>query len=676
MRILHNLNLKNKIFLSILAVIILLSVGIALATRFVLVSSLTSELTLRGIAIAQSVADQGKSYVLTKDRADLVSLVFDTTQLQERKVLVSYIFILDNDNNVLAHSFIEGFPKQLIHANLLDPGRPYDIKLLSLGPKQIYDVVVPIKEGIYKIGAVHVGIDKQHIENLIARLRLTYLGVIAAILILFFLVSHWLSRYITRPISKLTKISDEISKGNFDIKPEVGSETMCWDMRNCKKGDCPAHQKTDIPCWYVDETQYSDEYSGRFPEKLEQCQDCVVYRRGTKDEVRQLADAFMNMTYRLNLSQARLKESEEKYKSLFDSGPDPIFVCDMNTYTILDANPSAESTYGYSSEELIGKSFLQIQSAGFRDGETPSFEEDPANRTCIIGAKVKHRKKDGKAFYVNVHVCPTKYRGIDALIIGTTDITEMMEKDTQLLQASKMTSLGEMSAGIAHELNQPLNVIKMGSEYLQLMIEKRELFSEENLNKVSREISGQVDRAAEIISHLRDFSRKTEFSKRKIDLNNPIKAALSLMGRQLSLQNIQLALDLDPAIPPILAHNNRLEQVIFNLVSNARDAVNQRGEGDANGRREIRIRSFREGDRVAVAISDTGVGIPQETLNRIFEPFYTTKDAGKGLGLGLYVTYGIIKDYGGEIRVESEVDKGTTFIVTFPMYAPPAVSLQ
>ncbi len=378
-----------------------------------------------------------------------------------------------------------------------------------------------------------------------------------------------------------------------------------------------------------------------------------------------MTNAFMNMTRRLNISQARMKESEEKYRSLFDSGPDPIFVCDTSAYSILDANPSAEASYGYSREELIGKSFLEIQSSGIRDLDDPHFEEDHVTTGCVIGAKVQHRKKSGEAFYVNVHACPTKYRGIDAVIIGATDITEMMEKDSQLIQASKMTSLGEMSAGIAHELNQPLNVIKMGSEYLQLMIENGALFSEVNLAKVSGEISGQVDRATEIISHLRDFSRKTEFSKREIDLNNPVKEALSLIGHQLSLQNIQLTLDLDPDIPLILAHNNRLEQVIFNLVSNARDAINQKKES-ADGGREIRVRTFREDGRVAMAISDTGVGIPQKTLNRIFEPFYTTKDAGKGLGLGLYVTYGIIKDYDGEVRVESESGKGTTFTVSFP----------
>ncbi len=235
MSIFHHLSLKNKIFLSILAVIVLLSVGIALATRLVLVSSLTQELTLRGIAIAQSVADQGKSYVLTKDRASLTSLVFDTTQLQERKILVSYIFVLDNDNRVLAHSFIEEFPKELIYANSLLSNKSQNIKLLSLGPMQVYDVAVAIKEGIYKIGTVHVGIDKQHIENLIAKLRLTYLGVIAAIVILFFLVSHWLSRYITRPITKLIEISDEISRGNFDIRAEDGRDMLCWDTKNCKK---------------------------------------------------------------------------------------------------------------------------------------------------------------------------------------------------------------------------------------------------------------------------------------------------------------------------------------------------------------------------------------------------------------------------------------------------------
>ena len=255
----------------------------------------------------------------------------------------------------------------------------------------------------------------------------------------------------------------------------------------------------------------------------------------------------------------------------------------------------------------------------------------------------------------------------DALIVVTTDITEMMEKDAHLIQAGKMTSLGEMSAGMAHELNQPLNAIKLGHEFLKKMIEERREIPDEDLLHVVNETRNQVDRAAEIINRLREFARKAEFTKETIEINKPIRGVFDIIGQQLNLQNIYIKLDLDETLPPILAHNNRLEQVIFNLVTNARDAIiHKYNIGAETDNRIISIRSFAEGDRVAVAVSDTGIGIPDDTKDKVFEPFFTTKETGKGMGLGLSIVYGIVKDYSGDIRVEGKEGEGTTFKLTFP----------
>lgn len=250
---------------------------------------------------------------------------------------------------------------------------------------------------------------------------------------------------------------------------------------------------------------------------------------------------------------------------------------------------------------------------------------------------------------------------------------EMVEKDAQLVQASKMTALGEMSSGVAHELNQPLNSIKMGSEFLRMMIEKEGAVPPDQLHTVVDEMSSQVDRASEIISTLREFGRKAELVEERLNINRPIRGVFALLGQQLSLQNIHVVLELDDALPPILAHNNKLQQVLFNLVTNARDAINQKRQTVGNAvLQTIRIRSFMENDRVAVSVSDSGTGIPEHIRDKIFEPFFTTKEAGQGMGLGLSITYGIVRDYGGDIEVRSEEDVGTTFKLTFPVHPVPA----
>ncbi|MCP4350645.1 MAG: PAS domain S-box protein [Desulfobacterales bacterium] len=651
----------------------LISLAIALFTRWILISSLTSELKRRGMGIAQSIAESSRGYILTKKTPELTSLIFDA-RLGERKFLIIYIFVLDKEDNVLSHTFTDAFPEGLHLANKIPPELSQSIKLLRIKKHSVYDVAVPVKEGIYQIATVHAGLNKKHIDQLINKLRTIFLGFLSAITIICFGIGHWLSKYITRPVSELINVSDEISRGNFDIKLDIGSEIKCWEMKNCQRKDCPAFHKTDIPCWYVDGTYCSDLGTHKFPEKLEEyCCKCSVYKRGVRDEVVQLADSFINMTSRIKISQAMLKDSEGKYRSLFHSGPNPIFVLDRESLEILDANPSAEEIYGYPKEELTGKLFTDLGPFEYEYADTEHYGGEGGEsvpywqKTRMVSPKIQHYKNGNEPFYVNIHACPARYQDRDALIVGTTDITEMIEKDAQLIQASKMTTLGEMSAGIAHELNQPLNAIKMGSEFLKMMIERENKIPDQDLYQVVDEMSEQVDRAADIINHLRDFGRKADFTKEKISINKPIKSVLEIVGKQLSLQNIEVELDMDDNIPFVSAHNNRLEQVIFNLVTNARDAINQKqetmGEDDS---RVIRVRSFTEDKKVAVTVSDTGIGIPESVRERIFEAFFTTKQMGEGMGLGLSITNGIVKDYDGNLHIDSREGEGTTFKITFP----------
>ena len=340
---------------------------------------------------------------------------------------------------------------------------------------------------------------------------------------------------------------------------------------------------------------------------------------------------------------------------------------DRNTLEILDANPSAEETYAYSKNELIGRNFDDLGSFEYDKKDLVVKEDEGPLERRVTSKKVRHFKKGNIPFYVNIVISPTNYEGREALILAVTDITEMMEKDAQLVQANKMTSLGEMSAGIAHELNQPLNAINMGSEYLQMMVEEEREIPRDNLVQVVREMSEQVLRASEIINRLRSFGRKSDFDKERVNVNEPIRDVLKIIGKQLMIQNIELKLNLADALPDVLAHYNHLEHLMFNLIGNARDAINQKGNSlDVKEGGVITIRSFLKEGKVTVTVSDNGAGIPDEVRDKIFEPFFTTKEVGEGMGLGLSIIYGIIKDDGGEIDFQSEKGVGTTFKITYP----------
>jgi len=384
----------------------------------------------------------------------------------------------------------------------------------------------------------------------------------------------------------------------------------------------------------------------------------------SNDEIGILARSFNQMTQQLRTSELELKASEEKYRSLFNNDPNPIFVFDRTTFKIIDANIRTTETYGYSREELLQMSFLDL-------GDQHEAEKirSLVVEACIFLPKIRHRRKDGSSMYVNIHSCPRQHLGKEVIIANIADISDRIQAEAQLIQAGKMATLGEMAAGVAHELNQPLNAIRIGSDFLKKMIDRGEPVKPEIEARVTAEISAQVERAANIINHLREFGRKTDLDElESLDINKPIRDVFTVLGQQLKLRQIKVELDLAENLPPVLGVSNRLEQVFINLVMNARDAMEEKQVGADQDELQnvLAIKSYHKNGKVVVIVADTGCGMPENIRERIFEPFFTTKEVGKGTGLGLSISYGIIKDYGGTIEVESEVNRGTVFTLTFP----------
>jgi predicted RND superfamily exporter protein len=230
-----------------------------------------------------------------------------------------------------------------------------------------------------------------------------------------------------------------------------------------------------------------------------------------------------------------------------------------------------------------------------------------------------------------------------------------------------MPTMGGISPGVAHELNQPLNAIKVGSEFLKMMAGKKQKIPDDRLMKVASEISGQVDRASVMINRLTELEEKRGFQKEKVRLNEVIEKTLAIIEQQLLLDDIKITLDLEKDLPLVFGQSNRLEQVMYNLLSNAADAIMAVKDHDRGIKgRLIAIRSFTDRNRVKISVSDTGIGIPADLQDRIFEPFFTGKAAGKGAGLGLCISREVVKNHGGRIHVKSWGKRGSTFVLSFP----------
>jgi two-component system, NtrC family, sensor kinase len=266
----------------------------------------------------------------------------------------------------------------------------------------------------------------------------------------------------------------------------------------------------------------------------------------------------------------------------------------------------------------------------------------------------------GETRIVNVAIAPLvtrKFSVIGRLII-MDDITERVELEAQLSQADKLSSVGLLAAGVAHEVNTPLAVI---SSYAQML--SKQLQGDQPKSALLDKITRQTFRASEIVNNLLNFSRTNATEFTEVDLNRIIHDTLNLLEHQLKTAKIRLDEDLTPHLPMIQGNAGRLQQVFLNLFLNAKDAMPKGGTlriGTANG------------DDVSVTISDTGTGIAQENIHRIYDPFFTTKTSPqdgqrRGTGLGLSVTYGIIQEHAGKIRVESAPHEGTTFYLEFPL---------
>jgi histidine kinase len=384
--------------------------------------------------------------------------------------------------------------------------------------------------------------------------------------------------------------------------------------------------------------------------------------KNAKGEITAAMELCLDITQTKQLER-EVQKSEEKYRSIFNSIPNPVFVLEESSLEILDCNKSVTPVYGYSKDELLTTSFLNLFEENGREQQASEL------KTCNVLNQVRQVDKTGQTIFVDIRVSPSEYLGRDVLLVTTSDITKRLMTEQQLIQASKMTTLGEMATGVAHELNQPLSVIKTASSFLSRKVKKNEEIKDEILRTLTEEIESHVDRASKIISHMREFGRKSEVSKERVQVNETLDRAHEIFSQQLKLREIEVLKDYEENLPLILADSNRLEQVFINLLINARDAIEEKLNelGHRNVDKNIFLKTSYQGKMIKIEVRDTGKGIPQPILDKIFEPFFTTKEVVRGTGLGLSISYGIVQDYDGTIKVETEEGKGSNFIIMFPV---------
>ncbi|HEV2205243.1 MAG TPA: ATP-binding protein, partial [Candidatus Acidoferrales bacterium] len=350
----------------------------------------------------------------------------------------------------------------------------------------------------------------------------------------------------------------------------------------------------------------------------------------------------------------RLKDFSE---SIIDSLKIGIVTVDLESH-VESWNPPLEQLLDVTRNEAIGRKLYELLPGDLAaeiasrsvDGHVSSIYKFPLSA------------RGGRRFVVNVSVAPLV--GKDGARLGRLilldDITQRVRLEEQILQTEKLTSLGLLAAGVAHEVNTPLAVI---SNYIQMLA--KQIPGDDPRQKTIDRIVKQTFRASEIVNNLLNFSRTGGSEFQELNLNSVLEETLTLVQHPFRTARVNVLRNYGKDLPAVLGSTTRLQQVFLNLFMNARDAMPEGGM--------LEVRTGARNGSVEIEVTDTGMGIPLDHLNRIFDPFFTTKTSGRGTGLGLSVSYGIIKEHAGKVDVHSTPGKGTSFRLEFPVARKAAV---
>ncbi len=662
----RRLSLHRKVFFSSLTILVLILLVNSIAYWRIFIPMFVDQMKTYSLRVAYYLATRCRPLIISGDLEELRRIIVLREAIEYE---IAYIFVTDETNRMLAYTFPDHAPPEIDMVRLPGPEEER-IRLLKVGESWIYDTAVLVKEGNRPIGVIHVGMRKTPLDRMVQDM-----GVILALLMLVtvglaIFLGQLAATYVTTPLSRLTQAMKRLARGLDEPLPPILRSPRCWELKGCSKTECPAYGQMVGPCWMLSSSLSPATHASLSQPLREVCKICKVYKRSQGDEITQLAHAFGEIIWSMRSKSEELLRSERKRRLLFDYDPNAVFLVDRSLDTILEANETALRMLHCPREELLERQFLSLLAS--EDAELLKAR----SQTCEVGMafdipKLRLSTCTQEALLVNVHARVVDLADVQGsagepcVLVRMVDVTRRLQEESLLIQASKMATLGEMATGVAHELNQPLNVIKVGADFFQKMANRGQAISQEKLLTIARHMSEQVDRASRIIDHLREFGRKSEFQMYPTDPNEAIRGAFTLLGQQLTLREISVELNLQPDLPKILGDKNRLEQIILNLITNARDAMSSNPPGAP---RKLTVTSFGVKNSVVVEVSDTGQGMPQAVLNRIFEPFFTTKPPGEGTGLGLSITYNLVNDFKGNIEVQSHVGVGTTFLLSFPVY--------
>ncbi len=353
----------------------------------------------------------------------------------------------------------------------------------------------------------------------------------------------------------------------------------------------------------------------------------------------------------------QVARSEARYQDLYENAKSSIFIVDAEDARILDLNREAEILTGFSRTELMGRCVWELHAPDQLEAARRSWLRT-LQRESDAPEKAVLQRRDGSTIHTEFSCMFTEFNGRPVVQSFYRDVTEKQALEFSLIQSQKLAGLGQLSAGVAHELRNPLGIMNSSLFYINTAIEREDLRLPDQLKKHLGIMKNEVDRSRKIIENLLSFSRTSSQERERVDLSELLGATLDLVKKELLVNNIRLVKELGE-LPIVHLNLDELKQAFLNVILNATQAMPEGGI--------LRIRGQREGHRVHVAFEDSGHGISKENLPNVLNPFFTTKEPGSGTGLGLSLTHSFIRRAGGDLTIESELGRGTTVRILLPV---------
>jgi PAS domain S-box-containing protein len=378
-----------------------------------------------------------------------------------------------------------------------------------------------------------------------------------------------------------------------------------------------------------------------------------------------VASEIMGNALERKKAEEALKQSEHSYRVLFESTLDGLIVMDIETMKVVFGNQTAAKLYGYESMgDAIGINPLDFVHSDDKEKVLEVIKKDLFEKGLRQVNEFRTMTRDGREMWISAIGTGTEYQGRPAILVSIRDITEQKKVEgakrrleEQLQLSSRLAAIGELSAGVAHEINNPLTAIKGFSE---LLLARYDL--DEAVKSDVKAIFKEVQRAIKVTQDMLSFARRHEPEKCFISINEALAKNLDLYACHMKTNNIDMVVEFDPELPKTMADFYQLQQVFMNIVINAEQAMSE-----AHGRGKLTVKTQRSDGMIQVIFADDGPGISEENMKRIFDPFFTTKEIGKGTGLGLSICYGLVEAHGGRIYARSRAGQGASFIVEIPI---------